>query len=514
MGLGNHLKNIKLAYSVNKYKRATSDQAKKLAAKTIAQTLGERKGVFLKLGQIMGSSSDAIEEFESLCTGDLEFMPMDEVKDIISNRYETSWESLFTQIDQEAHPASIGQVHKAKLKMGQEEVAIKIQYPSIKEEIDQQLGLLHLGKVVGNIGPLKKWNIPIEEYQKALESDLEEEVDYFHEIKNHKRYAQHKSHQAHIVTAKIFDDLSRKDIYVQSWEEGIFLNTLAKTWSPQEKIKLGEILFSNFIQDFIQHGFVQGDTNHGNYLFRKNQTSQIEVVCLDFGNCFEIPKEFRLSFLKLFFVVTNQEDVDPLDLLCLMGFDDKKLMHLHQQIPQLVNIILTPFTSQYPYHLKNWNLKESVDKCLGEYKWWFRSAGSILFFKLMKSFLGVMQQIETLDVALNFRDIFLKETVHLTPELMGLNIPSHSQNKIFQSMLAKNLNLIVFRNGAQTVNLMLPSTAINQLSEVMDGDILQKCEERNINIDEIVKNVLKSGGGRQVLFNLVEENLSVTVQLV
>lgn len=246
-------------------------------------------------------------------------------------------------------------------------------------------------------------------------------------------------------------------------------------------------------------------------MFRLDDHGRPHVVCLDFGSCTEYSEDFRFAALKLILAAGNKQKIDPLPYLCVLGFDQQKLKHIHKTLPALVDALFEPFLSPYPFDLNTWDLKKQIDLVLGEFKWWFRSAGSPQFFMLMKAFIGLVNQLSRLDARLNWNDILFQNVTVFMSRLAEFNAPSISMSEYTFESLAKLLKISVSEGFIEKANITLPIHALIDLESIMDEEVLKKIRERNINVSEIVLNTIRSGCYPAELFHLVDGNKTVRV---
>jgi len=139
---------------------------------------------------------------------------------------------IFLEIDKEPiSAASLGQVHKAKLK-NEEIVAIKVQRPGLREQITLDL------YIVRNIAYWLKNNIGlIRSDLVALIDELGkrvfEEMDYLNEAENAEKFRNMHRHNQMIAVPKIYKEMTSRRVLTMEWIDGTKLTNL-------EEVKKGE----------------------------------------------------------------------------------------------------------------------------------------------------------------------------------------------------------------------------------------------------------------------------------
>ena len=117
-------------------------------ARRIVEGSQQLRGAFMKLIQMLSTRADMLpgEALDILKATQSSVPPMDYplIAKQIRREFSKSPEQLFASFEREAFAAaSLGQVHRARLKSG-EEVAVKIQYPGVDATVEQDLGNLKL----------------------------------------------------------------------------------------------------------------------------------------------------------------------------------------------------------------------------------------------------------------------------------------------------------------------------------------------------------------------------------
>lgn len=220
---------------------------------------------------------------------------------------------LFSHFSEDAiAAASLAQVHKATLVTG-EEVAVKLQYPGLKQRIDVDLLTIRfLSNTASYFFPSWSFGWIVDE----LKAKLEIEVDFRVEIKNSKSLAAILG-EAHVTTTvpKIHESLSTRRVLVMEFIDGIKLtdvNALKKEAINPKAV--GRALIRVYGEMAFLHGYIHGDPHAGNIMVRpkkgggrnilrwlfKGTLRSFELVFLDHGTYLTINKALREQFCELF----------------------------------------------------------------------------------------------------------------------------------------------------------------------------------------------------------------------
>src|SRR5580698_8365251 len=168
-------------------------------ARRIVEGSQQLRGTFMKLIQMLSTRADLLpgEALDILKATQSSVPPMDYtlIAKQIRREFSKTPEQLFANFERRAFAAaSLGQVHRARLKSG-EEVAVKVQYPGIDATVRQDLGNLKLllRTLQAIAGDVMRQKIETRTVYRELEERLVEELDYRIEARNtmefHRLYA-------------------------------------------------------------------------------------------------------------------------------------------------------------------------------------------------------------------------------------------------------------------------------------------------------------------------------------
>ena len=128
----------------------------------------------------------------------------EDVKLIIEQESGCKMEDLFLSFEEKPiASASLGQVHKARLKTTGEVVAVKVQHRWIKENVNGDLTMIQLGVDIAKaIFPNFKYGWLADEFKTRLPREL----DFAIEAENAKRCAQIFSGNKKVSVPKVYDE--------------------------------------------------------------------------------------------------------------------------------------------------------------------------------------------------------------------------------------------------------------------------------------------------------------------
>ena len=140
----------------------------------------------------------------------------------IRREFSKSPEQLFASFEHQAFAAaSLGQVHRARLKSG-EEVAVKIQYPGVDATVEQDLGNLKLllRTLQAIAGDIMRQKIDTQTIFTELAERLREEIDYVTEARNIAEFNRLLADDGDIVLPRVIKELSSRRVLTMTYIDG------------------------------------------------------------------------------------------------------------------------------------------------------------------------------------------------------------------------------------------------------------------------------------------------------
>jgi len=289
---------------------ATGRRAQARHLRTALEELGP---TFAKLGQVLSTRPDLLppEFIEELATLQDNVPPLteEEVVRVMEQELGVPWEDVFDTIDPAPLAAgTIAQVHRATL-TGGERVVAKVQRPTAREEIEQDLALLELFAEKVSDRPGLKQVIDMGAVFEHLSASLHRELDFRQEASNIERMAEVLKAYARLEVPNVFGGLSTSRLLVMEEIEGI---PISKAPQGPERKEAARQLLESYYKQILVDGFFHADPHPGNLMWWKDR-----IYFLDFGMVGEVGADMREQ-LMLLLMAFWQEDVGFLTDVSLM----------------------------------------------------------------------------------------------------------------------------------------------------------------------------------------------------
>ncbi|MGZ6472855.1 MAG: ABC1 kinase family protein [Bdellovibrio sp.] len=271
-------------------------------ASLISTELGELKGSLMKAGQMLSMYGE-------------HFLPPEAnqlLKSLQSNSAPLSWEAIEPTLKKNLSPekleqleiehealasASMGQVHRARIKSSGENIVLKIQYPNVDRAIDSDLralrtllGTLKLLPKDLNMDPIfsEVREMLIQETNYELEANLTEH--FFNLLKEDNRF----------IVPRVIKEFSGEKILATSYEQGLQADDPLIQSLPQERRNKFALNFLDlYFREIFEWGVVQTDPHSGNYRIRINAQGDDQLILFDFGATRVYDENFIVPYRRM-----------------------------------------------------------------------------------------------------------------------------------------------------------------------------------------------------------------------
>ncbi len=260
------------------------------AALQLFSRMGYLRGAVMKLGQMLAHWPDVVPcEFADLL-GRLhsEAPPMHFglLREHVRGELGADPTQLFEEFDTEAAAAaSLGQVHRARLKGSGQPVAVKIQYPGIGRTIRDDFRNLALFSQ--GIRFTKDWE-SVQRQLEGIHAMLQRETDYEQEAAFLEQARATFGEDEDIVVPRVHRELSSRQVLTMDWIDGLHLEPFLRTQPSQAaRDRAGELVLRATMRLWYGPRLVYADPHPGNFLFRADG----RLGLIDFGCCHALDPE-------------------------------------------------------------------------------------------------------------------------------------------------------------------------------------------------------------------------------
>lgn len=290
------------------------------AAEKLVATLGDMKGLAMKLGQAMSMDPDLltpeVRKVVSRLQNQAPPMPWSTVREVVTAELGAPPEERFASFEQTPlASASLGQVHGAITRDGLE-VAVKVQYPGIDEALHSDLDNLgSMAKVVGRTMGLSE----MKAYWNELRGELLKELDYVEEGERAQAFALAAAPLPQLVVPRVVTELTSEKVLTLERLRGPTLKELLNKLSEvphDERLRLSGLLITALWGPFLASGVMHADPHPGNFLVLPDG----RLGVLDFGSVKRVSRRFQDANRRLYLSLQGREKVDLWDLTLASGF--------------------------------------------------------------------------------------------------------------------------------------------------------------------------------------------------
>ena len=297
--------------------------AEKAKASDLADDLEKLGPTFVKLGQLLSTRVELMPQayIEALARlqDNVEPFGFDEVEKTVASELGVRLSKAFSEFESTPMAAaSLGQVHKARLRNGRQ-VAVKVQRPGIREKMIEDLDALEEIAVFldshTEFGRRYEFSEMLDQFRKSLLREL----DYRQEANNLTTIRQQLQDFERIVVPEPIPDYSTSRVLTMEYVHGKKITDL----SPLARMDfdgagLAEELFRAYLEQILVNGFFHADPHPGNVFL----TDDYRVALIDLGMVGRIMPGLQEQLLQLLLAIAEGRGDDASDIAIKIG--DKK----------------------------------------------------------------------------------------------------------------------------------------------------------------------------------------------
>ena len=298
-------------------------------AKELRQALGGLKGPLMKVAQLLSTIPDALpaEYAAELRQLQANAPSMDWlfVKRRMAIELGSSWLDKFESFDRRAaRAASLGQVHRARTRDGQE-LACKLQYPDMSSAVEADLQQL---KLIFAIYRRYDSSIDPSEIYQEISDRLREELDYQREACHIRLYRQILCEEQGVRIPDVVEGLSTARLLTMTWLNGKPLLDFEDS-SLVARNEVAHNMFRAWYVPFYYYGVIHGDPHLGNYTVRADRG----INLLDFGCIRIFEARFVKGVIDLYHALLKDDEE-----LAVSAYESWGFVNLSREMIEVLNV--------------------------------------------------------------------------------------------------------------------------------------------------------------------------------
>jgi predicted unusual protein kinase regulating ubiquinone biosynthesis (AarF/ABC1/UbiB family) len=318
--------------------------------------LGQMRGAAMKLGQLMSMDSGDFlpPEFSEILArlrADAQHMPQRQLEQVLTKHWGRDWakdpSARFKSFElKPIAAASIGQVHRATTPAG-EDVAIKVQYPGVRNSIDSDVNNVATLLRLSNLLPA---TLDIAPVLAEAKRQLHEEADYAREGKYLKKFGALLAGSPDYAVPVFHPKLSGTDVLVMSYLDGVAIEDMVS--APQaERDRIMTLMIDLVLRELFEFRLMQTDPNFANYRY---SMAKKQIILLDFGATRELPAAIVKQYRNLLRKALAGDQKGVLKAALDIGFLNERTAEKHKAaIDQMLAMAIGMLAAPGPFDFGN-----------------------------------------------------------------------------------------------------------------------------------------------------------------
>ncbi|MFN6936284.1 MAG: ABC1 kinase family protein, partial [Tsuneonella sp.] len=305
----------------------------------VADRLSHLRGAAMKLGQMISLDSGdmlppELADIMARLRDNAHHMRPDQLQHVLAKEWGRDWRGHFRRFDpRPIAAASIGQVHRATTHDGRD-LAIKVQYPGVRESIDADVdNVATLLRVSG----LLPRGLDIAPLLGATKQQLAEETDYEREGAQMVRFRTLLADTPEFVVPELVPALTTSRILAMSFVEGRAIETLES--APQAlRDTIARSVIKLVLRELFEFGLMQTDPNFANFRYDEKTA---RLVLLDFGAARAIDGATAEGYRRLLAAGFAQDRAAVREAAVAAGFIGAGAVDRHRaRVDGMIDVIL------------------------------------------------------------------------------------------------------------------------------------------------------------------------------
>ena len=336
----------------------------------LTSELQKMRGAAMKLGQILSMDAgefipEELAEILAHLRADAHYMPDKQLEQQLAANYGVNWRDRFAEFDRKpVAAASIGQVHKVVTHQG-DVLALKIQYPGIKDSIDSDVnnlvGLLRMTNLIPK-------SLDLTETLDEVRYQLHDEANYMMEADFLTSFGELLADDARFKIPKLYRDFSTEAILAMEFVESVPIESVKD--QPQDvRNRIMETLFELMFKELFELNLMQTDANFANYRYDPEGG---KIVLLDFGATRRFAPDFAARYSALIKAIYADDEAEILKAAGDVGYNtESNNIEYQNLVVEIFRVVGEIFTAGEDFDFTSsdfWNRANAINDAMMEFR--------------------------------------------------------------------------------------------------------------------------------------------------
>jgi len=261
----------------------------------LRQTMSTLGATFIKMGQVMSSRPDLFpaEVIAQLRLLQDRLPPFSfrRVRATVEGELGRPLADVFSEFDDKpVAAASVAQVHRARLKDGGREVAVKVLRPGVRRQVERDQVILLAIAHVASLHPVWRRSDPVGHTRHFVEA-IHDQTDLRIEAQNYTRFRTNFAGTANVTFPEVIEELCGPRVLVMQFVRGTKIDALP----PGEYKDLAQTVRLLMFKMCFEDGFVHADLHPGNMVVQDGN----QLVIFDVGLAKLLHEDVLLQFIDM-----------------------------------------------------------------------------------------------------------------------------------------------------------------------------------------------------------------------
>ncbi|MCY7338479.1 MAG: AarF/ABC1/UbiB kinase family protein [Sphingomonas bacterium] len=305
----------------------------------LADRLSHLRGAAMKLGQMISMDAGDFLPLElaqvmARLRDNAHHMPPQQLQQVLAAQWGKDWRTRFRRFEpRPIAAASIGQVHRAITHDGRS-LAIKVQYPGIRESIDADVD--NVATLLRVSGLLPK-ELDVAPLLAEAKRQLADEADYGREGAQMTLFGKLLADNPNVIVPQLDEEFTTTSVLAMSFVEGQPIESLVA--APQAtRDAVMTTLIMLVLRELFEFGVMQTDPNFANYRF---QAETGRLVLLDFGAARTVGGETARAYRRLLQAGLDEDRAGVREAAVAAGFLGTGAVDGHgERVNRMIDIVL------------------------------------------------------------------------------------------------------------------------------------------------------------------------------